>query len=71
MDKVKEKIDYLKLWLTFLVTINVGSTAWLFNQAGKVSLIKAVIVFLFVLIITCFIGLIHKKTYRIIKNIGD
>ena len=61
MNKLKAQIDYFKLWLTFLVTIDAGSTAWIFNNAGKVNPIKFYITFLFILLLNTSIFIIHKK----------
>ena len=71
MDKHKEKIEYLKLWLTFLVTIDAGSTAWLFQNLNKIITLSSIITYLFIILTTIVIGLIHRKIYKIIKNIGE
>ncbi len=61
MNKLKEKIAYLKLWLTFLVTIVVGSTAWIFNQAGEINYIKYFSTGILIVALGIFIGFLHKK----------
>jgi len=68
MDKLKEKIAYLKLWLTFLVTIDASVSAWLFNNAGKVNPVKFNICFIMISLVTGLIFFIHRKTYKTIKN---
>lgn len=71
MDKFKEKIEYLKLWLTFLVTIDAASAAWLFQNLNKIISARSIIAYLFIFLITITIMLIHRKTYKIIKNIKN
>jgi hypothetical protein len=71
MDNLKEKIDYLKLWLSFLVAIDAGSTAWLWQNLNKIIAVRSVMTFLFVIFITITVLIIHKKTYKIIKNVGE
>ncbi len=71
MNKAKEKISYLKLWLTFLVAIDVGSTAWLFNQTEQISYLKFSATLVLIIIVTIIITLIHKKVYKTIRNLGD
>lgn len=71
MDKVKEKkIDYLKLWLTMLVTIDVGLMAWFFNNAVEIGVFRFCICLIPILVISVFIPFIHIKTYRLIKSLG-
>jgi hypothetical protein len=71
MEKIKEKIAYLKLWLTFLVTVDIGSVAWLFNRDIVFFRPKFIAASVLIFIVTIIIAFIHKKIYKIIKNIGD
>ncbi len=71
MDKIKEKkIDYLKLWLTFLVTIDVGLIAWFFNNINQIGLYKFIICLCSIITISTFIPFIHCKIYKLIKSLG-
>lgn len=71
MDKMKEKkIDYLKLWLTFFVTIDVGLIAWFFNNFDKNDLLKASFCLVPIIIISTAVPFIHFKIYKLIKSIG-
>ncbi len=71
MNRIKEKISFLKLWLTFLVTINVGSVAWLFNQESEINVIKFTATSLLIFLTFIIIAIITKKIYKLIKTIED
>jgi hypothetical protein len=71
MDKGKEKISYLKLWLTFLFTSNAATMAWLFRNIHQISLFNKVFIIVVILVLTISLVFIHHKTYRIIKTLGD
>ena len=72
MNNIKEKkIEYLKLWLTFLVTIDVGLIAWFFNNIMQMGIIRLIICLVPLILISIFIPFIHIKTYKLIKSLGD
>jgi hypothetical protein len=69
-DSIKEKIGFLKLWLTFFVTMDASSVAWFINNLGRVQLFKLRLAVLAIFILTPIIIFINNKTYKLIKNIG-
>jgi hypothetical protein len=71
MEKIKEKISYLKLWLTFLVSIDAGSVAWLFNRDVDFLKPKFIATVALIVTVTLIIAIIHRKTYKVIKSLGD
>jgi len=66
---IVEKTSFYKLWLTFLVTIDASVMAWFFNNAGKISLLKIIIVTLTILAVTGVIIVLTQKTRKMIKNL--
>lgn len=66
---LKEKISFLKLWLTLLIAIDAGSTAWLFNNYEKIKFYKVCSVIFVLILVTMAIIVISKKTYKLIKQI--
>ncbi|OGI00086.1 MAG: hypothetical protein A2104_05050 [Candidatus Melainabacteria bacterium GWF2_32_7] len=71
MDKIKEKIAYLKLWLTTSLAFLAGGMSWIFNNINTGN--RNVLYYDAVAIII-LIGLIQYLGYeihRIIKNMEE
>jgi len=71
MDKIKEKIAYLKLWLTTSLAFLAGCMSWIFNNINTGN--RNVLYYDAVAIII-LIGLIQYLGYeihRIIKNMEE
>lgn len=65
---LKEKISWLKLWLTFVVTIDAGCTAW-FVRNLQTQIIEILYIAMFVIVfLTSLIFLIN---YQIIENMNE
>lgn len=66
-DKIKEKINYLKLWLGLLVLTIVGSASWFINNYSTANKMILFGDFVFIIFLFIFIVIIHIK---ISKNIN-
>ena len=71
MEKIKEKVAYLKLWLTFFVTIDVSCSAWFFNNSAKSTFSKLFLCVYAIILTSGLIGFLHNKTYKLIKSIEE
>lgn len=71
MDKdfIKEKIAFYKLWLTFLVTMNASTMAWIFNNFNKIPDLKVAIILVVIITLTISIIILTTKTRNRIKEI--
>jgi len=71
MDKdfLKEKIGFYKLLLTFIVTMDASTMAWVFNNFSKISGLKVIITIAVIVTLTVFILILIKKTRKNIKLI--
>jgi hypothetical protein len=59
-DKIKERINYLKVWLGIFVVTNIGLMGWLAEHYDE-SKIKSISAFIAVIIIGVLVLIIHKK----------
>ncbi|HSA05926.1 MAG TPA: hypothetical protein P5556_01960 [Candidatus Gastranaerophilales bacterium] len=67
-DFLKEKISLLKLWITLFMAVVVGSTAWIVNNWGKISIFFNIIVILTIIALIIIVSIINLKAYRLIKE---
>ena len=67
-DFLKEKISLLKLWITLFTAMAVGSTAWIIDNWGDISLFFNIIAIITVIILIIVISVINLKAYRLIKG---
>lgn len=68
--KIKERINYLKVWLGIFVVTNIGLIGWLAEhyEDGKV---KAIAAFSAIMLITALVALIHKKINNKIDELEE
>lgn len=70
IDTIKERINYLKVWLGILVVTIIGLLSWLVqNYDGKP--IKSLSAFFAILILTLFVLFIHKNINKKIDELED
>jgi len=70
IDKIKERINYLKVWLGIFVVTNIGLIGWLAEhyEDGKA---KAIAAFGAIMLITVLVALIHKKINNKIDELEE
>jgi len=66
-----EKISFYKLWLTLLVTIDAGTTAWFFNNAQKIGLLKIIIAVFTIFLISGIVIILNWKARKMIKKLEE
>lgn len=60
IDKIKERINYLKVWLGIFVVTNIGLMGWLAERYND-SVIKSIAAFISIMVITVLVLIVHKK----------
>lgn len=70
MDKdfIKEKVSLLKMWITFLMAIMVGSTAWLVNNWNDTAASFSVFIIIMVISTGITLSELNRKAYRLVKE---
>jgi len=71
MEKLKEKIAYLKLWLTTSLAFLAGCMAWLFNHIDTSNRIILNIDAVAIIVLLCIIQYLGYELYRIIKYMEE
>jgi undecaprenyl pyrophosphate phosphatase UppP len=69
-DKIKERINYLKVWLGIFVVTNIGLMGWLAEHYDE-SKIKSISAFCAVIIIGVLVLIIHKKINHKIDELEE
>lgn len=70
IDKLKERINYLKVWLGIFVVTNIGLIGWLAEHYED-SVPKAIAVFVSIVTITILVLLVHRKINTKIDELGE
>jgi len=70
IDKIKERINYLKVWLGIFVVTNIGLIGWL-AENYDVSKVKSISAFIAIIMITVLVLLVHKKINSKIDELED
>ena len=60
IDKIKERINYLKVWLGIFVVTNIGLVGWLSEHYND-SVAKSIAAFISIIAITVLVIIVHKK----------
>jgi hypothetical protein len=60
IDKIKERINYLKVWLGIFVVTDIGFIGWL-AEHYNIGIPKVITSFLSIIIITALVVFIHRK----------
>lgn len=71
LDCIKEKINYMKIWLGMLVVTDISLFGWLVTHALSASSIIVVGGVVAVLVITSAIALIHHRIDQRIDQLRD
>jgi len=73
MDKdfLKEKINYYKFWLAFIITADVSIMAWGYNHFKTLSVINFIFIIFIFISLTTTIAILNKKTRNFLKNLED
>lgn len=69
LDLLKEKISFDKLLLTFLVTMDTGTVAWVFNNIGKAEYNKIITAFFAIIFLSVFAIALSLKIKNFIKDL--
>jgi hypothetical protein len=74
MDKefIKEKLTWLRLWLTFAVTISSACIAWFvanYNKAVKIFIYADILVIIFLFISATIINQKIRKNIKIMRDL--
>lgn len=70
IDKIKERINYLKVWLGIFVVTNIGLIGWL-AEHYDVSRVKSISAFIAIILITLLVLFVHKKINSKIDELED
>ncbi len=68
-DFLKEKISYLKLLTTLFFAVIVGTTAWLVNNWGSISMQFNAFTVVFLIVFIAITLIINRKIYRLLKEL--
>lgn len=73
MDKdfLKEKINYYKFWLAFIITADLSTVAWLYKNFKILSVLNFLCLFLTLVALTSTIIVINKKARKFLKKMED
>ena len=72
LDKLKEQIGWLKVVFGILIAIDVSLLGWLANNIdGNTSMIKLIIAFILVVLVTIGVVLTNKKALEKIDEIEE
>jgi undecaprenyl pyrophosphate phosphatase UppP len=69
-DQIKERINYLKVWLGIFVVTNIGLMGWLAEHYDD-NKIKSIGAFISVIVIGVVILIIHKRINRRIDELEE
>ena len=70
IDKIKEKISFLKFWLGICVALIISDCSWLINNFGKYNFLFILgIIFLFILLY--FLLKLNYKINKYIEKLED
>jgi hypothetical protein len=70
IDKIKEKINYLKVWLSIVIVTNIGLAGWLVENYDK-DMTKTLSAFFAIVSHSLVILLIHKSITSKIDQLED
>lgn len=70
IDKIKERINYLKVWLGIFVVTNIGLIGWLAEHYSD-GILKAIAAFISIMTITVLVLLVHRKINNKIDELEE
>jgi len=71
IDEIKEEINYAKVWLGIFVLTNISLISWLINNYETSIELKIYADISAIILLTIFIGLIHKGIKNKISKLKD
>lgn len=71
LDKVKERIAYLKFWLGVMVVTDISLFGWLVSGAVSAPVYKVVGALVSVAVITASGFAVHRRVERLIDELED
>ena len=71
IDRVRERIAYLKLWLGIFVVTTISLIGWLVSNYKKVELFWVVLDALAILTLVVVIAIMHSAINRKIEDLED
>ena len=71
VDKIKERIAYLKLWLGIFVVILISLVGWLLSSYGAENLFLIILDIAASLILVIIVSLIHRAIQRFIQDLEE
>lgn len=71
IDLIKEKINYLKVWLGIFVVTLIGLVGWLSSNYDSISSFKFILSFLSVLLLVLSIHFLNKKILEKINSLEE
>lgn len=71
IDKIKEKINYLKVWLGIFVVTNIGLIGWMTGHYDKEPGLKLWLAFIATLSLSVSIALTHRNISKKIDELED
>jgi len=70
VDKIKERINYLKVWLGIFVVTNIGLIGWLAENYDD-SAPKTIAAFISIMTITVLVLVVHRKINNKIDELEE
>ncbi|QOG12688.1 hypothetical protein [Arcobacter sp. FWKO B] len=71
IDLIKEKINYLKVWLGIFVVTLIGLVGWLSSNYDNISSFKFILSFLAVILLVLSIHFLNKKILEKINSLEE
>jgi len=71
LEKVRERIGYLKFWLGVCVASDIGLSSWLFNNQDTLDVYKGLILGLLIIVFSFGAFRIHKGIDQKINQLED
>jgi hypothetical protein len=71
IDLVKEKINYLKVWLGIFVVTVIGLVGWLSSNYDNISLAKLILTIIAILLLLTAVHLLNRNILEKINSLED
>jgi len=71
IDQVKEKINYLKVWLGIFVVTLIGLVGWLASNFEQMNVIKLILSFVALFVIVVFVHILNKWIMQKINSLEE
>lgn len=71
IDKIKEKINYLKVWLGIFVVTLIGLVGWFVSHYETIGSIKAIMTIVSIMVMAALIHYLNKKILEKINSLEE